>query len=149
MQTVQAIVESLRRRGLKITPQRRAIVELLERDRSHPTAEAVYRRVAAAMPDVSRTTVYNTLRELVEVGALDPVDDRVEGGVRYDTNTDHHHHLSCIRCHALIDIMRDFKGVALPAEDCRGYQMVKHQITFYGICPDCQKGPSGSVPPAS
>jgi Fur family peroxide stress response transcriptional regulator len=140
MEPVEALVESLRRKGLKITPQRRAILELLRGDRSHPTAEAVYRQMLATMPDVSRTTVYNTLRELVDLDALAPVDDKNEGGRRYDTNTDNHHHLSCIRCHALIDLNRDFEGVGLPAEDRRGYRIVKHQITFYGYCPDCQAG---------
>ena len=139
MQTPQSVLDTLRRKGLKVTPQRRAIVELLEQDLSHPTAEAVYRRVSALMPEVSRTTVYNTLRELVEAGALELLDDRAEGGVRYDTNTDHHHHLSCTRCHALIDVALDFEGVTLPAEERRGYQILKHQITFYGTCPDCQE----------
>lgn len=138
MQPLNTIIHSLRRKGLRITPQRRAILELLQDDPCHPTAEAIYRRVSVAMPDVSRTTVYNTLRELVEIGALAPVEDKSEGGMRYDTNTDSHHHLFCIRCHALIDLSRDFEGVELPAEDRRGYRVVKHQITFYGYCPDCQ-----------
>jgi Fe2+ or Zn2+ uptake regulation protein len=140
METTGALVELLRWKGLKITPQRRAILELLRGDRSHPTAEAVYRRMLVTMPDVSRTTVYNTLRELVDLGALAPVEDKNEGGTRYDTNTDSHHHLSCMRCHALIDLSRDFEGVELPAKDRRGYRIVKHQITFYGHCPDCQAG---------
>jgi hypothetical protein len=49
----------------------------------------------------------------------------------------HHHHLFCMRCHALIDISRDFKGLEL-SQETGGYRIVKSQVTFYGYCPDCQ-----------
>jgi len=50
----------------------------------------------------------------------------------------HHHHLLCMRCHALIDISRDFEGLELPQKERAGYRIVKSQVTFYGYCPDCQ-----------
>ncbi len=124
--------------GLKITPQRRLILALLANDESHPTAEQVYQRVLAEMPDVSRTTVYNTLRELSDLGELRPVHDLSEGGQRFDTNSEPHHHLCCVECHRLIDIGRDFEGMSLSPEEASGYQIVGHQVTFYGICPNCQ-----------
>ena len=113
---------------------------MLAQDNSHPTADEIYQRVLSVMPEVSRTTVYNTLRELIALGELTEVQDLSEGGLRYDTDTSPHHHLFCMRCHALIDIDHDFEGLALPSEDASGYQIVRHQVTFYGICPDCQTG---------
>ena len=138
MHTVETLVDLFRQNGLKITPQRRAILEQLARDDSHPTAEEIYQRVLSTMPDVSRTTVYNTLRELVALNGLVEVHELSEGGVRYDTNTDIHHHLFCTRCHALVDIQRDFSDLALSPQEARGYQISSRQVTFYGICPDCQ-----------
>jgi Fe2+ or Zn2+ uptake regulation protein len=138
MQSVDALIRLFRQKGLKITPQRRVIFELLAKDGSHPTADEIYQRVLSVMPDVSRTTVYNTLRELVALGELTTVEDLSESGARYDTNSSLHHHLFCMRCHALIDVSRDFTGVELSPEETEGYRIVRSQVTFYGICPDCQ-----------
>jgi Fe2+ or Zn2+ uptake regulation protein len=134
LQSVEALVEQFRREGLKITPQRRAIFEALIRDDSHPTA---------VMPDISRTTVYNTLHELVAVGALMEVEDLSEGGTRYDTRTSQHHHLFCVVCHTLVDIDRDFQRLELPPNEAAGYRIVRRQVTFYGYCPNCQEKQSG------
>jgi len=138
LQSVEALVEQFRREGRKITPQRRAIFEALIGDDSHPTAEEVYERVSSVMPDISRTTVYNTLHELVAVGALMEVEDLSEGGTRYDTSTSQHHHLFCLGCHELVDIDRDFQRLELPPNETAGYHIVRRQVTFYGHCPNCK-----------
>ena len=138
MESVEVLTKLFRQNGLRITPQRRAIFELLAKDDSHPTADEVYQRVLSVMPDVSQTTVYNTLRELTALGQLNPVADLGKGGTRYDTNSNHHHHLSCLRCHALMDIGLDVGHLEIPPEEAAGYRMVKSQVTFFGICPDCQ-----------
>ena len=139
LQSVEALVEQFRREGRKITPQRRAIFEAFTRGDSHPSAEAIYQRVWSVMPDISRTTVYNTLHELVAVGALMEVEDLSEGGTRYDTSTSQHHHLYCLGCHTLVDIDRDFQGLELPPNETAGYRIVRRQVIFYGYCPNCQE----------
>ncbi len=138
MPSLNTMIALLRQHDLKITPQRRMILELLADDHSHPTAEDIYQRVMAVMPTVSRGTVYNTLHELVELGILTEVQDLREPRLRYDTHTDEHHHLFCTRCHALVDIHHDFEPLQLPAEEVAGYRILKHQVTFYGLCPECQ-----------
>ena len=138
MQAVEGVLQRLRQRGLKVTPQRRAIVTRLAADHGHPDAEDVYRWVAASMPDVSRTTVYNTLRQLVDLGELIPVEDSGPGGTRYDTNPEPHHHLLCIQCRRLVDLRRKFDGLRLSSGERAGYRIVNRQVTFYGYCPDCQ-----------
>ena len=138
MQSIEMLVKLFRQKGFKITPQRRAIFELLNGDDSHPTAEEVYQHALAVMPDMSRTTVYNTLRELVELGELSPVEELSEDGLRYDTYTDDHHHLFCMRCHTLVDINREFEGLELSKGEASGYQIVKRQVTFYGYCHKCK-----------
>ena len=138
MKPLEALLDKFRHSGLRITPQRRAILELLVDDDSHPTAEEVYQRVLVVMPDVSRTTVYNTLRELSDLGELTPVQDLSEGGQRYDTNNVTHHHLYCVACHKLIDIDHNFAELDLAPEERSGYRILSRQVTFYGVCPDCQ-----------
>jgi Fe2+ or Zn2+ uptake regulation protein len=139
VQSVEVLVTLFRQQGYKITPQRRAIFEVLIQDDSHPTAEDIYQRVLAVMPDISRTTVYNTLRELVALGELLEVENASEGGTRYDTNADQHHHLLCLRCHRLVDVSHDFDGLDLAPGETAGYRIVRHQVTFYGFCPQCQQ----------
>ena len=139
MKSPEAIIQLFNQKSLKITPQRRLIFELLAEDESHPTAEELYQRVISRMPDVSQTTVYNTLRELVALGELAPLENLSEAGSRFDTNSSNHHHLFCMHCLALVDIERDFPDVELTLEEAKGYQIVKNQVTFYGVCQECQK----------
>lgn len=138
MRSVAELIDLFRQAGYKITPQRRAIFDILSEGEGHPTAEEVYQRVLAVLPDTSRTTVYNTLRELVELGELIEVEEMNDGGTRYDTNTGQHHHLLCLNCHTLSDISRDFEGLELAAEEAGGYRIVRRQVIFYGYCPACQ-----------
>lgn len=138
MRSSEALIELFRQGGQKITPQRRAILELLAQGSGHPTAEEIYQQVVKTMPDVSRATVYNTLHELVALGGVTEAFEYGENHLRYDTNTSAHHHLFCIRCHTLVDISHDFGKLTLPAEEAGGYQLLHHRVTFYGLCPDCQ-----------
>jgi Fur family transcriptional regulator, stress-responsive regulator len=140
LRSIDILVEQFRNDGRKITPQRRAIFEALIRDEGHPTAEDIYQRVLSEMPDISRATVYNTLHELVTMGALMEVEHLSEDGTRYDTNTHQHHHLFCLGCHTLIDIDWDYRQLELPPNEAAGYRIVRHQVTFYGYCPNCQEG---------
>jgi Fur family peroxide stress response transcriptional regulator len=136
--SIDELVALFRQKGYKVTPQRRAILELLRGDASHPAAEGIYQRLLPSMPDISRTTVYNTLHELVELGVLAPVEALSENGLRYDTNLQDHHHLYCMRCGALVDIAGKLGDLQILPEQAAGYQIVRQQITFYGYCPQCQ-----------
>lgn len=138
MQSPETIIKLFREKGLRITPQRRFIFELLAEDHSHPTVDYVYRKLKKLMPEVSRSTVYNILHELVEMGELQEVERLSADGMRYDPEISHHHHLYCKFCHKLIDIMEDLNPINLPSGKTSGFQIQRAQVTFYGICPECQ-----------
>ncbi len=142
MESLESLLSLLRENDLRVTPQRRLILELLVGDTSHPTVDQLYRRVIEVLPNVSRTTVYNTLHELVALDVLLEVQDLGGEGLRYDTNPGQHHHLLCTRCHTLIDVERDFAELDLTPAEAAGYQISRHQVTFYGVCPDCQRSES-------
>ena len=143
MQSPEALIKLYRKKGLRITSQRRLIFEILAEQRSHPTVEEIYQRVRLRMPDVSRSTVYNIIHELVELGELFEVEDISEEGTRYDTALDYHYHLYCKNCHKLIDIEPDLDSLNLPPEKASGFKIQRRQVTFYGICPDCQERKGG------
>ena len=124
-------------KGFKRTPQRLAILEYLEGNTSHPSAEAIYQAVAKKYRSMSFATVYNTLNTLVAAGALrdltiDP--DRK----RYDPNTDQHHHLLCLDCRKVFDVPQQI-SVDVPAGITDTFTVVGNHIEFYGYCAVCGK----------
>jgi Fe2+ or Zn2+ uptake regulation protein len=136
---VDELIELFRRKGCRITPQRRLIFELLSGDTSHPTAENVYQRALTVMPDISRTTVYTVMRELAELGELVSLDELGGEGERYDTDSGDHQHLFCLKCNTLLDLRKEFGGMDLSPEEACGFRIVRKQVTYYGYCPDCRQ----------
>jgi len=130
-------IEYYRRLGLKMTPQRLAILEYLEGNTSHPSAEDIFRHVGKQFPSMSFATVYNTLEALKERGlivelSIDP--DKK----RFDPNTEPHHHLICERCHQIFDVFTEFP-IELPAEYAKDFKVKRYEVVFYGLCKECQK----------
>ncbi len=123
-------------KGIKRTPQRLAILRFLEGNRSHPSAEDIYRGVKKDFPTMSFATVYNTLEALKEHGYLLQlsVDPKRK---RYDPDTSVHHHLICSKCERIVDIHRDF-NISLPNVLAKGYKLLNSHIEFHGICPECK-----------
>lgn len=121
--------------GMKMTPQRAAILKKLEGNTSHPSAEDIYSELKDEMPMLSLATVYNTLQFLHEKGlilqlSLDPAKKH------YDPNTRTHHHFFCCECNQITDIFEDIQlrtGNAL-----NGYTVQSKEVSFSGICPDCK-----------
>src|SRR5579864_9281991 len=101
-----AMLRDLRRAGLKLTPQRIAIVRLFAGDESHPTAQDMFERLRPSFPSMSFATVYNTLDALARAGLTGIV--RLPGkrgdAARFDPNAAPHHHAVCDDCGAVVDI---------------------------------------------
>lgn len=94
MKTIQEIAKSISESGLKVTPQRVAVMQAFEK-LNHPRAEEIYKEVYNSIPGLSPTTVYNILDVLVNKGIVKRV--KTESGVmRYDAVSDHHHHMYCL-----------------------------------------------------
>ena len=138
MQTIEDNIKTFREHGYKITPQRRLIFNILKDNKDHPRAEEIFSIAKTKMPDISKTTVYNTINELTELGLLETVHSIDEKSTRFDPNITPHHHLYCLRCHKINDIDLDTTGISPPIEETNGFEVTKKQITFYGYCPACQ-----------
>ncbi len=137
MRAVEELCEVLRKRGMKVTPQRRSIFEVLHESAEHPTAEDIYHRVREVMPDVSVATVYQTLNGLVDMGEVVEL-DLGEGKRRYDPRTDGHWHLVCLGCRQIVDIPRSVDPAEILLEEPCGYEITRCDVVLYGLCPDCQ-----------
>ena len=135
MNTIDFMYAQFKAHGYRVTPQRRAILQVLDAERCHPTAEQIYAQVKLAMPDMSPATVYNTVRELVKMGVLLEL-DLGTGERHYDVCTSPHAHLLCVQCGRIEDVFLDSYATLSP-EQSQGFQVLDTRITFRGHCPDC------------
>jgi Fur family ferric uptake transcriptional regulator len=117
------------------------VAEVLAGEHIHLTAEAVYGRAQAILPEISLATVYNTLKELVDMGEVLEISTG-DGPKRYDPNTTvSHHHLYCVNCGTLRDVNPEGIGrLILPAGQQHGFELLDVDIVFRGLCADC-RGP--------
>jgi Fe2+ or Zn2+ uptake regulation protein len=137
VQSVEALTQQFRARGLKVTPQRQSIFRALSSASDHPTAESVYAAVSAEMPTISLRTVYQTLNDLAAMGELSALDVGT-GSTRFDPNLEPHHHLVCDVCGRVDDLHADFPGVAVPRRpETRGFEVTATEIVFRGRCATC------------
>ncbi len=128
-------IERYRKLGLKMTPQRLAILEYLEGNTSHPSAEDIFRHVEEKFPSMSFATVYNTLEALKEKGLI--IELNIEPGKkRFDPNIEPHHHMICEKCHRIFDVFEDF-SVDLPPKYAQKFKVKRSQVVFYGLCSRC------------
>jgi Fur family peroxide stress response transcriptional regulator len=125
--------------GVKLTHQRLEIFRAVASSADHPTAEAVYKAVRAAMPTVSLDTVYRTLWLLMDLGLLTTLGPR-QDSVRFDANLEQHHHYLCVRC----GMVRDFDSAELnelpiPDPVNRFGQVVSAHVEVRGVCTKCAR----------
>ena len=128
---------------IKLTPQRLAILEYLEGNKSHPSASDIFKAVSEKHPMMSFATVYNTLetlREKMHVRELS-IDPQKK---RFDSNTKPHHHLICMECRAIIDVHRNFALDLTDGERC-DYEITGNHVDFYGVCPKCNRGRKSKI----
>jgi methylated-DNA-[protein]-cysteine S-methyltransferase len=126
--------EQLRARGLRSTPQRRAILGAFAGGTTeHLSADEVYARAAESLPDLSRGTVYATLAEFSELGLLSAFG--APEPVRYETNTTHHSHFRCRLCLRVFDLA---SGLQSPDEITDpGFSVERVDTRAEGVCADC------------
>jgi Fe2+ or Zn2+ uptake regulation protein len=132
------LIERLRQREWRMTAQRRVVAQVLAGEHVHLTADDVYERAVVQLPEVSRTTVYNTLKDLTDLGEVLEVtiDARAK---RYDPNADEpHQHLVCGGCGLIRDVHPKAEAaLMLPAGERHGFVLTGIDIVFRGLCPAC------------
>ena len=133
----ELIVKTLREKGLKITPQRLAIVKvLMEKNDEHPGAGSIYRAARKKRRGISFSTVYATLGELSRRGIIKMLQfDQMEN--RYEGNLEEHVNLICRECGKIMDyeapVLLDPAKIAKKT----GFQMIDSRLEYYGYCQDC------------
>ncbi len=134
----ERVVERLREEGLKVTPQRLAVVRYLDGNPDHPSVEQIHREVTRSFPTISLATIYNTLDVLERIDAVQSV--FVDSGRRrYDPETRPHHHVVCRRCLRVADVLPDDAGpIPVPGSIRDRFADLQTVVLYRGVCPACQ-----------
>jgi len=138
MQSPDVLTDLFRANGHKITAQRQCIFRALDGDVTHPSAERVYEKVRLEMPNVSLKTVYQTLHDLAELGAISMLDVGT-GSARFDPNVETpHHHLVCRSCGKVRDLTADFPSLTVSRRAAKGFAVDSAEVVFRGLCDECR-----------
>ena len=121
------------------TKQRQIVLEAVQAHRDHPCAEQIYEDVCKIDDKISRGTVYRNLGCLAADKEIYHV--RVPGADRYDSRTDSHYHIICMRCGTVEDVPLDYReDIDLTIAEMTGYTHLRHRVVFEGLCNKCLKG---------
>lgn len=131
-------IDTLKKTGVRITPQRHAILEYLIQSMSHPTADDIYKSLESKFPNMSVATVYNNLRVFREVGLVKEL-TYGDASSRFDFVTTDHYHIICEKCEKIVDFhYPGLDEVEQLAAHVTGFEVGTHRMEIYGVCPECQ-----------
>lgn len=129
----------LRARGFRMTPQRLAILHVLHHSGGHLSPGEVYRQATRDVPGLTEATVYRTLEFLAENGLARSA-HMGSGHFVYEIARSDHHHLVCRKCGAEVQIEHTpLEQVYAELESSSGFRFIDNHVTFFGLCPECQK----------
>ncbi len=125
---------ALQERGVRPTPQRLAVYEYLLTHRTHPTADAIFEALLPRYPSFSRTTIYNSLKVLMQAGlvrvvSIDPTEQHFDGDAK------DHGHCRCEKCGRLFDFPVSSEAITNLIPD--GFTVNQQDVFFTGTCRDC------------
>lgn len=122
---------------LKYSRHREAIVSFLMTRKDHPTADVIYNNVREEYPKISLGTVYRNLTLLSDIGKIQKITCG-DASDHFDGNAEPHPHFVCDECYGVSDLEMDNLGFlnTLANQNFNGI-IEKHQLIFYGKCPEC------------
>lgn len=134
---VQHALELLKKTGVRITPQRHAILNYLMETMGHPTADEIYRALESKFPSMSVATVYNNLKMFIEAGMVHEL-TYGDNASRYDANISEHYHIICEKCGKIEDFSYPYlDDVERHAALETGFEVHGHRMELHGVCKAC------------
>jgi Fur family ferric uptake transcriptional regulator len=139
MEKEKSLLEILRGKGYRLTPQRMMVLEAIEASRDHISAEEIHTRARAKYPYINISTVYRTLELLKENGLVTETD---LGGGRFlyhPAGKAQHHHLVCRKCGKVRDIDASvFQQLQDELKSKYSFDAEFEHIAIFGTCKSCQ-----------
>ena len=131
-------IATLKEKGLKLTPQRRLIVDIIHDSGEHFTAEQIIGYVQTRMPGVNKSTIYRTLEILEKAGCVykSEVGDQF---IYHHAEEGHYHHLACSKCGRTIDCDETlFAPVERSLGEKYGFRVEFKHMVVNGLCNACK-----------
>ena len=137
--TKESIIARMKEKGLKITPQRLAIIQvLIERGNLHPGTRLIYEEAKKMRRSLSLSTTYATLNEFSRYGIIKTLEfDKMEN--RYESNITEHINLICKGCKKIMDFKLPFKIDTNEVARKSGFRVTDRRFEYYGYCEECKK----------
>ena len=134
--TQQRLAEKLKRWGIRLTPQRLAIAEVVVRSSDHPSVQQIHDRVTVQFLYITLATVYSTLAMLQKKGLVQELPFQKLS--KYDANLSPHANLVCISCGAVFDTDIGKDKIEMLRQELDGradFEIASQRVDFYGWCP--------------
>lgn len=145
MACLNSVLHRLKEEGLKLTPQRKLLLEILFETDVHLSAEEIFEKVKVSQPSVSFGTIYRNLSLLAEINIVNQLNFR-DGRTRFELSLDHHHHLVCLGCGNAIDVHECAFGKTLQDTALANDFLIKdHNLEVFGYCKGCNSLNTGGA----
>jgi len=135
----KGLLDALREKGYRLTPQRMIVVEAIEASNDHISAEEIRAKSQLKYPYINMSTVYRTLELLTEQGLVTETDLGGGRSLYHPTGKADHHHLVCKKCGRVTDIdVSLFQPLKDEIRAKYGFNADLEHIGIFGICTDCE-----------
>ena len=136
-------LDLLRDHKVRLTPQRRTILEYLITHHTHPSVEMIYDDLKGNVDNISMATVYNTLKLLVDYNLVIELKNG-DGSTHYDYFGHPHYHVVCDNCGKITDVFDEHfseinREMAEMTRKKTHYLVTGNNIEVHGLCPECQR----------
>ncbi|OPY64241.1 MAG: Peroxide-responsive repressor PerR [Syntrophorhabdaceae bacterium PtaU1.Bin034] len=133
----EAIVEALKRKGIRLTRQRMTVIRILSTDRNHPGVKMILEKARKEVPDISASTVYYTLGLLKKEGLIKELEFyNMEN--RYESEMTDHIDLICRKCGNIVNFEKDLRETRHAVKESTGFEADTARFEYYGVCAKCR-----------
>ena len=137
MTQLEKALFKLKSTGVRMTPQRHAILSYLLSTDEHPTVDEIYKALEHKFPNMSVATVYNNLKVFLESGLVREL-TYGDGASRFDADMSEHYHAICEHCGKIVDFeYQSLEEIEHVAEKQTNFKVKRHRMEVYGVCDDC------------
>jgi len=131
------IIEGMKKRGLKLTRQRLEIIDIIAREKSHPSASAILAKARNNEPTISLSTVYYTLDIMKRAGLIKELEFN-DRDSRYEGDVSDHFNLVCTGCGKIEDFQAPRPVPSEKVEKKTGFRVDSARFEYYGLCRKCR-----------
>ena len=128
-----AIEEKCKKKGVRLTDQRRVIAKVMSESDNHPDVDELHKKVNKFDSKISIATVYRTVKLFEEAGILAKHDFKGTKARYEETTREHHDHLIDINTGEIIEFVNeDIERLQKKVSEKLGYKLVDHRLELYG-----------------